>query len=392
MLVAALAVACGDDGGSTPAGTAPPAGRDAGVATSVAPVAVDAAPRIADARGAELYAKYCALCHGPEARGYAADNAPSLVSETFLASASDAFLARSIAEGRPPSSMAPYARSRGGPLADEDIAAIVRFLRGLGPRQRPLPATRLAGDAAKGKAIYEATCTACHGNAEARGPSIHLANPVFLSHASDAFLRHAIVHGRPGVTQPMVMQAYGSVLSEQQIADVVAYIRSWAPATVARTTSDPHAGHAHHGHDHHGHDHGPPIPPGKEPPKDGPVVINPKGKQAKLTARDGRFVSVDDAKKAMIDQKRRIVMIDARPPSAWIGGHIPGAISMPHYDMHRIDDLPKDGTWILAYCACPHHQSGEVVDELKRRGFENVAILDEGINVWQQRGYPIAKP
>ena len=48
----------------------------------------------------------------------------------------------------------------------------------------------------------------------------------------------------------------------------------------------------------------------------------------------------------------------------WYGGHIPGSISVPYYLFDRLDDLPKDGTWIMAYCACPHHASGVIVAEL----------------------------
>jgi cytochrome c oxidase cbb3-type subunit 3/ubiquinol-cytochrome c reductase cytochrome c subunit len=44
---------------------------------------------------------------------------------------------------------------------------------------------------------------------------------------------------------------------------------------------------------------------------------------------------------------------------------------------------------VVAYCACPHHLSGVVVDELKKRGHQRALVLDEGINVWHQRGYPV---
>ena len=60
--------------------------------------------------GAFAYAKYCALCHGVNATGYAADYAPSLVSATFLESASDDFISKGIRDGRPGTAMAPYGR------------------------------------------------------------------------------------------------------------------------------------------------------------------------------------------------------------------------------------------------------------------------------------------
>jgi len=72
-----------------------------------------------------------------------------------------------------------------------------------------------------------------------------------------------------------------------------------------------------------------------------------------------------------------------------IGSSAPRPLSLPYYDLSRIDRLPKDGTWIVAYCACPHHLSGIVVEELRKRGYEHSAVLDEGILTWQQAGYPV---
>jgi cytochrome c oxidase cbb3-type subunit 3/ubiquinol-cytochrome c reductase cytochrome c subunit len=44
---------------------------------------------------------------------------------------------------------------------------------------------------------------------------------------------------------------------------------------------------------------------------------------------------------------------------------------------------------VLAYCACPHHVSGEVVDALRKRGYKHTAVIDEGVFAWQQKGYPV---
>ena len=52
-------------------------------------------------------------------------------------------------------------------------------------------------------------------------------------------------------------------------------------------------------------------------------------------------------------------------------------------------NVPDDDTWVVAYCACPHHASGEIVDALKRRGHANAVVLDEGILVWRRSGYPL---
>ena len=44
---------------------------------------------------------------------------------------------------------------------------------------------------------------------------------------------------------------------------------------------------------------------------------------------------------------------------------------------------------MIAYCACPHHLSGDVVDALRLRGLKTSAILDEGVLEWHRRGYPM---
>ena len=325
-------------------------------AAPVTPVVAPVDPQAA--AGAAVWGKYCALCHGAKAEGYVADNAPSLVSPTFLATASDDFLRAGIARGRPGTAMAGYARRVGGPLEDAQIDQVIAFLRNGTPAPTPAPATTVTGDLTRGAAVYNQVCVTCHGTPDVRGEAVHLANAVFLETASDAFLRHAVVAGRPGTK----MVAYAGVLADADVDAVVAYVRSLAKPAIA--APDPV-----------------PAPPATA------MVINPKGKAPSFTLREGRFVPAKQVKRAL-DQKRRIVIADARPQSDWARGHIPGSIPVPHYDTAAIDALPADGTWIVAYCACPHHASGIVVDELKKRGRTNVAVLDEGILVWQRLGFP----
>lgn len=318
------------------------------------------APRASTDTGRELYARYCQLCHAPDATGYAADEAPSLVSSTFLESASDAYIARGIRFGRPNTAMAAYGKARGGPLDDQQIAAIVRFLRSKGPRAIPLSKRAVSGDAARGGALFARDCQECHGSAREPGKAPQLHNPELLAAASPAFLRHAIVKGRP----PTRMPALEKRLTPQEIDDVVAYLmsgRTRAPSATPLTAAAPQAQ---------------------------PLVLNPRGKAPEFSLRDGRFVSVEQVAKALAD-KRRLIIIDARSPSDWIQFHIPGAVSVPYYDTAPLERVPNDGTWVVAYCACPHHASGEIVDALRRRGHANAVVLDEGILVWRRSGYPL---
>jgi cytochrome c oxidase cbb3-type subunit III len=84
-----------------------------------------------------------------------------------------------------------------------------------------------------------------------------------------------------------------------------------------------------------------------------------------------------------------LVIADARGPAEYASLHVTGAISTPYYDNRSLDDVPNDGTWVLAYCACPHHVSGQVVDELRKRGYKHTAVIDEGVFAWQHKGYPV---
>lgn len=328
-------------------------------AEAPAPAAAPAARKAAT--GAELYARYCKLCHGPSGKGYAADNAPSLVTRTFLESADDAFIAKAIQVGRPSTAMGAYGKDRGGPLDNSAIGAIVAFLRARGPAVRPLPGGAAHGNATQGAAVYQAECASCHGTETERKTALSLHNPELRAAASPAFLRYAITNGRA----PTPMPAFSGKLSVAAIEDVVTFLVSGGTAAPPPSAA--------------------PISP---VPKNLPVVINPKGRPPVFTLRDERFVPAAEVKKAL-DQRRRIVIVDARTPADWVAYHIPGAISAPYYQAAELERIPNDGTWVIAYCACPHHASGAVVDALRGKGYKHTAVLDEGILVWKANGYPL---
>lgn len=304
------------------------------------------------------YMALCAPCHGKDAKGYAADNSPSLVNPTFLESATDDFLQGSIIEGRPGTSMGAYGKARGGPLDDAAVAAIVKWLRDQGPKAKPLgPVAK--GDGLGAQKLYNEFCKTCHGDSTTRGTAPHLANAAWQRMATDAFIRYGIANGRPDTKMP----AFGTVMTPKQIDDLVAYIRVLGGAAVQVGMLPP--------------------PTGKEP-----MVINPKGPNPVWKPRDNRFIGVDEVAKAMKAGKR-MVIIDARPPSEWMRAHIKGSVSMPYSPPSaRLDEVPKD-VYAIAYCACPHHLSGIVVDDLIKRGHTKALVLDEGVNVWHTKLYPM---
>jgi len=333
-------------------------GPSAATSTAHAPSAPPSAAARAPATGAALFAHYCALCHGKDATGYAADNAPSLVSHTFLESATDEFIADGIRNGRPGTAMGAYGKSRQGPLEEADVSALIGFLRSRSPAPHALPKSAVRGDAVRGATLFVEQCAPCHGSETERKTALSLFNQELLATASPEFLRFAVVNGRP----PTPMPAFGKQLTQRDIEDVLAFVLS-KKQTLA-----------------------PPVQ--QEVPQNLPVVINPKGKTPTFTLREERFVAADDVKKALAAH-RRMVIIDARSPADWLDFHIPGSISGPYYVTAELERIPNDGTWVIAYCACPHHASGAVVDALRAKGYKHTAVLDEGILVWKSRGYPL---
>lgn len=317
--------------------------------------------------GRALYLKYCALCHGKNAEGYAADHANALGNQAFLEIASPAFLRAAILEGRPGTPMSAWGKEHGGPLGPVEVDRLVAYLRSLA--KKPLraidPAQRVGGDPIVGGVTYQRSCRICHGGSgEGTTRATSLTNPAFLRTVGDEYLRKTIVEGRPGTSMPPF-----SALQPPAVADVIAYLR------VLGTPPPPPV----------------PAPVYEPPPGLERLVLNPKGAPPAFTLREGRYVPAAQVAKALED-KRRIILLDARPTSDWHRGHIVGALPFPFYDIEEmVKHIPRDGTFVVAYCACPHAASGHVVDELRKRKFPNTAVLDEGIGFWTSKGYPTAQ-
>lgn len=334
----------------------------AGPVVNGGPDPVSAQP-LAAASGKALYDKYCKLCHGENAEGYAADNASALANQQFLQTATDPFLFTAIERGRPGTAMAGYSDAIGGPLTAQQIRSIMAYLRSLQTEDDLKLEDRVVrGDAEAAKPVFAAKCAKCHGDRGQGTSAISLNNPLFLASASDGFIRHAIEEGRSGTPMP----AFGGELDAGEIDNLTRLIRSWA-----RNIGDTR-------------------PAGEIPPTFEQAVVNPGGPDPEFgELREGRYVAAELVK-AQLEKGAKMVFLDARPTSDWLKSHIPGALPFPYYDTEKmIASLPKDGTWIIAYCACPHAASGTVMDALRAQGFDNTAVLDEGILVWTARGYPL---
>lgn len=317
--------------------------------------------------GRELYATTCAVCHGTRGEGYRADNAPALANPYFLASVSDSFLFSAISNGRANTTMSAWSKERGGPLSRADVESIVAFLHTWDTLPRvTLDERPTFGDAKRGGEVFTRECVRCHGVRGTGGPNVHVGDTELLQSTTNGFLRYAIEHGRPGTAMP----AFDLALGDKGTDDVITALRDWQRYGAL----------------------GDPRPqPAKPPPLPlGPVPLNPRGPEP-VGFKPFPGATPADAIKTQLDRNAKMALLDARAPGDYMNEHIAGAVSVPFYDPDPyVADLPRDA-WIVAYCACPHAESGMLAQKLVGKGFTKVTVLDEGLGVWRSRGYPTHK-
>jgi mono/diheme cytochrome c family protein len=224
------------------------------------------------ALGAPIYERHCSPCHGIEGQGV---DAPRLRDSMYIQTASAEEIFVTIAEGHAGTEMPAWLQSEGGPLTDTDIyntIAYLRTLRGsvsmptfvphapeLAPTPLPAgaptpeparpsmpgeagPAATLAGDAAGGRIEFGPYCASCHGpegvmgipNPGSDDGSVPTLNPIDPTIASpdprvfavnvDLFIEHGSIPEGPNPLIMMPSFGDGGMLTDQQIAELIAYV------------------------------------------------------------------------------------------------------------------------------------------------------------------------
>jgi cytochrome c oxidase cbb3-type subunit 3 len=182
--------------------------------------------------GHRLFADNCAACHGNDGQGGVGI---PLALPSFLSAVDDEYLRKTIRNGRVGRIMPAFKR-----FSDAEVDAIVTHIRSLSKApQAQLSSGNVSGDRQHGQKLFAQHCTLCHGengegghgtgvtmsrprNLPILAPSLN--NPGFLASAKDSMIKQTLMQGREGT--PMVSFTKKG-LSEKDINDIVAYVRSF---------------------------------------------------------------------------------------------------------------------------------------------------------------------
>jgi len=95
-----------------------------------------------------------------------------------------------------------------------------------------IPAPAAAGDARRGEPLYQRYCTGCHGS-DGRGggknfmPHVGaLTRKGYTDLLEDSYLMTIVAEGGEAFGQSAYMPSFKTTLSSQDVADVIAYVRT----------------------------------------------------------------------------------------------------------------------------------------------------------------------
>ncbi len=181
------------------------------------------------AAGAQLYA-VCASCHGQQAEGNLAMNAPKLNGmQSWYIDRQLKYYQQGIRGAHPDDTygrmMAPMASMLANDSAVRNVAAYIASL----PETEP--ATTITGDIANGQRIYRANCAACHGS---DGTGSWATDAPSLVAMDDWYSMSQLNNFKAGIRGAHREDDYGEQMismvtamrNQKQLDDVVSYINS----------------------------------------------------------------------------------------------------------------------------------------------------------------------
>lgn len=178
--------------------------------------------------GQDLFSKNCVVCHGEFGEGGINPTRPNdiiapISSSEFLKTRDDFTLRAIISQGQPNFGMSPFGSSFGGPLDDNQVDAIVAYVRSWesNPPVEVPPEVIATQPSLNATDIYKDLCAQCHGLKGEGGLGPSFSDPAFQSANTDQQIFDSITLGH----KASAMIGWGEVLSSEQIQQLVEYIR-----------------------------------------------------------------------------------------------------------------------------------------------------------------------
>jgi mono/diheme cytochrome c family protein len=201
------------------------------------------------ASGEKLFADNCVGCHGKYGQGgpnptRAGDIIAPISAAEYLKTRDDATITNIITQGQPDFGMSPFGSSYGGQLSDEQIGALVAFIRNwettppvaTGPTSPAVPAIPATLSA---KQIYEGICSQCHGANFEGTPSGPALDATDLQGRYDFQTLFNILND--GVLK-VAMPGVGHMFTEDQVKQLVNLIANMTATTSTTGPTTPGGG------------------------------------------------------------------------------------------------------------------------------------------------------
>lgn len=164
--------------------------------------------------GSRMFASYCSICHGSDAKG--SYGFPNLTDDDWLYGGDPETIKATILHGRT-AAMPAWAAV----IGEEGVRNTAAYVRGLAGLKHP---EGITVDLAAGQKVYETNCAVCHGpdgkGLQALGAP-NLTDRVWLYGSSFAQVQQSIRHGRNGQ-----MPAQEAFLGNDKVHLLAAYVYS----------------------------------------------------------------------------------------------------------------------------------------------------------------------
>lgn len=116
------------------------------------------------------------------------------------------------------------------------LAGIVNADKGAAADESCVPSGKLRGDAKPGAALHLQHCAACHGiDGKAEVIVMHMdeppkdqSDPAYMKSLPDEYLYLVICKGGAAVGKNFIMPKFGDVISDRDIRDIIAWIRTFS--------------------------------------------------------------------------------------------------------------------------------------------------------------------